>query len=141
MRPIVADFTTAVGLSTGTTVDLRGCARAAAHLSLSAGGSVSLDFTVREWPADGLSVTVMAAPAALQEPERTMAMVEVAVNGRAVTRQAVSAEPVATPRDMVFAVPGKLLRAGANTVRLGNSEGPYPVLRLLRIVLAPATQG
>lgn len=141
MRPIVADFTTAVGLSTGTATDLRGCARAAAHLSLSAGGSVGLDFTVRERPAGGLRLTVMAALPALREPERGMAMVEVAVNGRAVTRQAVLAEPVVTPRDMVFAVPGELLRAGANTVRLGNSEGPYPVLRLLRIVLAPATPG
>ncbi|MFE6286188.1 alpha-1,2-mannosidase [Streptomyces sp. NPDC057877] len=110
---------------------------AGSHVALSAGGTVTLDFEVED-PEDVPQATLtLTALVSKLGPALGHAPMDVLVQGEALAEGLTVPGGGDLPQDNVFAVPGRLLKPGTNTLEIRSSDRASSMLWLYRITLDP----
>jgi hypothetical protein len=136
MEPVFADFSASPArLSTDADVRYHRCRQASSHLALNADARVELDFEVdgkEEIIEATLKVTALVSKLG-RSPG--FAPIDVFVQGELLTAGLTVPGGGDLPQDNVFAVPGRLLKPGTNTLEIRTSADARSMLWLYRVTL------
>ncbi|MFG2511783.1 discoidin domain-containing protein [Streptomyces sp. NPDC048584] len=132
-----ADFSVEPSRLANADVRFHGARFAGSHVALSAGGSVALEFEVAD-PEDVPQVTLtVTALVSKLGSDLGYAPMSVLVQGETVAEDLTVPGGGDLPQDNVFAVPGRLLKPGTNTLEIRSSDKSGSMLWLYRITLDP----
>lgn len=132
-----ADFSVDPTLLSNADVRYHGARFAGSHVALNAGGSVTLDFEVEDLedvPQATLTVTALVSKLG---SDLGYAPMDVLLQGEALAEDLTVPGGGDLPTDNVFAVPGRLLKHGTNTLEIRSSDEASSMLWLYRITLDP----
>ncbi|MGW3316175.1 alpha-1,2-mannosidase [Streptomyces fungicidicus] len=132
-----ADFSVDPTRLANAGIRYHGARFAGSHVALSAGGSVTLDFEVadpQDVPQATLTVTALVSRLG---SDLGYAPMDVLVQGEVLAEDLTVPGGGDLPHDNVFAVPGRLLKPGTNTVEIRSSAKSGSMLWLYRITLDP----
>ncbi|WP_371100304.1 discoidin domain-containing protein [Streptomyces sp. PU_AKi4] len=136
-EPTYADFSVDPTRLANADVRYQRARFAGSHVALSAGGSVTLDFEVED-PEDVPQVTLtVTALVSKLGSDLGYAPMDVLVQGEVVAEDLTVPGGGDLPQDNVFAVPGRLLKPGTNTLEIRSSAKAGSMLWLYRITLDP----
>ncbi|MFC8392677.1 alpha-1,2-mannosidase [Streptomyces sp. NPDC057238] len=139
-EPTYADFSVDPARLANADVRYQRARFAGSHLALSAGGSVTLDFEVAD-PEDVPQVTLtVTALVSKLGSDLGYAPMDVLVQGEVVAEDLTVPGGGDLPQDNVFAVPGRLLKPGTNTLEIRSSAKAGSMLWLYRITLDPVRE-
>ncbi|MGW0791569.1 alpha-1,2-mannosidase [Streptomyces sp. NPDC002911] len=135
MQPTFADFsvTPARVSNCGTTYEA--CHTASSHLAMSAGARVALDFEVDAGEEIGEATLNVTALVSKLGRSPGYAPVDLLVNQHVLVRGLTVPGGGDLPQDNVFAVPGRLLRPGTNTLEIRSADDARSMLWLYRVTL------
>lgn len=132
-----ADFSVEPSRLANADVRFHGARFAGSHVALSAGGSVALEFEVAD-PEDVPQVTLtVTALVSKLGSDLGYAPMSVLMQGETVAEDLTVPGGGDLPQDNVFAVPGRLLKPGTNTLEIRSSDKSGSMLWLYRITLDP----
>ncbi|GAA2551418.1 MULTISPECIES: alpha-1,2-mannosidase [Streptomyces] len=137
MKPTFADFSVDPNRLSNAEVTRHRCRFSGSHLALDAGGSVTVDFEVedpRDIPQATLTVTALVSKLGSSPGH---APIDVLLQGEALAEGLTVPGGGDLPQDNVFAVPGRLLKQGTNTLEIRSSAEARSMLWLYRITLDP----
>ncbi|MFI9583633.1 alpha-1,2-mannosidase [Streptomyces sp. NPDC052236] len=136
MEPTFADFSTSPArLSTNAEARYHHCRPASSHLALNADARVELDFEVdgkEEIIEATLKVTALVSKLG-RSPG--FAPIDVLIQGEVLAAGLTVPGGGDLPQDNVFAVPGRLLHPGTNTLEIRTSADARSMLWLYRVTL------
>ncbi|GAB2326814.1 hypothetical protein AB0N20_06625 [Streptomyces griseoincarnatus] len=137
IAPTYADFSVTPARLANADVTSDGAVFAGSHLAVTAGGGVTVGFEVAD-PADVEQVT-LTVTALVSKSGRSpgYAPMDVLVQGEPVVEGLTVPGGGDVPQDNVFAVPGHLLKPGANTLEIRSSARARTMLWLYRVTLDP----
>lgn len=137
VKPTFADFSVDPNRLSNAEVTRHRCRFSGSHLALDAGGSVTVDFEVedpRDIPQATLTVTALVSELGSSPGH---APIDVLLQGEALAEGLTVPGGGDLPQDNVFAVPGRLLKQGTNTLEIRSSAEARSMLWLYRITLDP----
>ncbi|WP_052433438.1 hypothetical protein [Streptacidiphilus carbonis] len=140
MEPTFADFSVAPPLLGNAEVRTGGCHFGGDHLTLGADGSAGLDFEVD--PDEEITEATLKVTALTSKLGRSpgFAPMDIVVNGRTLVDALTIPGGGDLPQTLAYAVPGKLLHPGTNTVTVHSSAESASMLWLYRVTLDPVYQ-
>ncbi|WP_151770672.1 alpha-1,2-mannosidase [Streptomyces abyssomicinicus] len=132
-----ADFSADPARLSNVGVTLHRARPAGSHLVVDAGGSVTLEFEVAD--PEGVPQVTLTVTALVSKSGRSpgYAPVDVLFQGEALAENLTVPGGGDLPQDNVFAVPGRLLKRGTNTLEIRSSPEARTMLWLHRITLDP----
>lgn len=135
MKATFADFSVIPPRLSNAAVRYEACHAAGSHLAMGAGGSVTLDFEVKEREEIAEATLKVTALVSKLGPSMGFAPMGVLVNGEVVADRLTIPGGGDLPQDNVLAVPGRLLTPGTNTLEIRSSDEARSMLWLYRITL------
>jgi len=135
MQPTFADFSVTPARVSNCCATYEACHAASSHLAMSAGARVALDFEVDAGKQIGEATLKVTALVSKLGRSPGYAPVDLVVNQHVLARGLTVPGGGDLPQDNVFAVPGRLLRPGTNTLEIRTADDARSMLWLYRVTL------
>ncbi|HWU08336.1 MAG TPA: alpha-1,2-mannosidase, partial [Streptomyces sp.] len=135
MQPTFADFSATPARVSNCATTYEACHAASSHLAMSAGARVALDFEVDAGEQIGEVTLKVTALVSKLGRSPGYAPVDLVVNQHVLARGLTVPGGGDLPQDNVFAVPGRLLRPGTNTLEVRTADDARSMLWLYRVTL------
>ncbi|MEV0024670.1 alpha-1,2-mannosidase [Streptomyces atroolivaceus] len=135
MQPTFADFSVAPARVSNCGTAYEACHAGSSHLAMSAGARVTLEFEVDAEEEIGEATLKVTALVSKLGGSPGYAPVDLVVNEYPLVRGLTVPGGGDLPQDNVFAVPGRSLRPGTNTLEIRTADDARSMLWLYRVTL------